>query len=305
MSAQLSAHLIPYKTLPEWGAATIPAGFMRPHNTKAGTWAQLQVLAGSLDFALTTADGQVLERFTFTPSQQPPLIAPQQWHQILAASDDVRCQLRFMCAPEDYFSKKHELTRTHSELIEAYPRLHPQAQPPRALDVGCGRGRNSLYLALQGWQVDALELSDHALHTLAELAAQEGLQERLHPRPVDLNLAAQRTLIDPQGAYALVVCTVVLMFLQPAAIAPLIAQMQAATAPGGCHLIVCAMDTPDYPCTQPFPFTFKPGELRAHYEGWELLKYNENPGHLHKTDEQGQPIALRFATLLARKPGGD
>ncbi|RRD58794.1 SAM-dependent methyltransferase TehB [Comamonadaceae bacterium OH2545_COT-014] len=301
-TASTPAKLLPYKTLPEWTAGAIPAGFLRPHNTREGTWAQLQVLAGTLDFALTSADGQVLERFTFTPERQPPLIAPQQWHQILAASADARCQLRFLCTPEDFFGKKHGLTRTHSELIEAYPRLHPRAQPPRALDVGCGRGRNSLYLALQGWQVDALEQSDGALATLAELAAQEGLQARLRLRQTDLNDAPRQTLLDSAGAYDLVLCTVVLMFLQPPTIAPLIAQMQAATAPGGCNLIVCAMDTPDHPCTQPFPFTFQPGGLRAHYEGWELLKYNEDLGHLHKTDANGQPIALRFATMLARKP---
>jgi len=31
------------------------------------------------------------------------------------------------------------------------------------------------------------------------------------------------------------------------------------------------------------------------------IKYNEDVGHLHKTDKQGNPIGLRFATMLARK----
>lgn len=293
--------LLTYKTMPEWTQATIPAGFLRNHNTKAGTWAQLQVLAGSLQFALTTAAGETLETFTFTPQQQPPLIEPQQWHKIVCASEDVRCQLRFLCTPEDYFSKKHQLTRTHSELLHAYPRLQVPGQP-RALDVGCGRGRNALYLALQGWQVDALEQSPQALEILADIAAQENLQTRLRLQQVDLNHAATQTIV--QGQYDLIICTVVLMFLQPEAIAALLAQMQAATAPGGYNLIVCAMDSADYPCTQPFPFTFQKGELRNFYEsqGWALPKYNEDPGHLHKTDAHGNPIALRFATMLARKP---
>jgi len=32
------------------------------------------------------------------------------------------------------------------------------------------------------------------------------------------------------------------------------------------------------------------------------VKYNENPGELHRTDEAGNRIKLRFATLFARKP---
>lgn len=61
------------------------------------------------------------------------------------------------------------------------------------------------------------------------------------------------------------------------------------------------MDTADFPCTVGFPFAFKEGELRRYYEGWEMLKYNEDVGELHRTDANGNRIKLRFATMLARK----
>ena len=51
----------------------------------------------------------------------------------------------------------------------------------------------------------------------------------------------------------------------------------------------------------PFPFTFEEGELKNYYSDWELVKYNENLGHLHRLDEYGNPIALQFATMLAKK----
>ncbi|HCC1198197.1 TPA: tellurite methyltransferase, partial [Salmonella enterica subsp. enterica serovar Paratyphi C] len=38
-----------------------------------------------------------------------------------------------------------------------------------------------------------------------------------------------------------------------------------------------------------------------YYEGWDMLKYNEDVGELHRTDENGNRIKLRFATMLARK----
>ncbi|HBB1309496.1 TPA: tellurite methyltransferase, partial [Escherichia coli] len=55
------------------------------------------------------------------------------------------------------------------------------------------------------------------------------------------------------------------------------------------------------PCTVGFPFAFKEGELRRYYEGWEMVKYNEDVGELHRTDANGNRIKLRFATMLARK----
>ena len=48
-------------------------------------------------------------------------------------------------------------------------------------------------------------------------------------------------------------------------------------------------------------FTFSEGELKEYYKDWEFLEYNENMGELHKTDENGNRIKLKFATMLARK----
>ena len=61
------------------------------------------------------------------------------------------------------------------------------------------------------------------------------------------------------------------------------------------------MDSEDYPVQSDFPFSFKVGELKAYYESWTILKYNENVGELHRTDEQGRRIKQRFATLFAQK----
>jgi tellurite methyltransferase len=37
--------------------------------------------------------------------------------------------------------------------------------------------------------------------------------------------------------------------------------------------------------------------LREAYEGWELIKYNEDLGTMHNGAK------LQFATIMARKPG--
>ncbi|MNE97042.1 Tellurite methyltransferase [compost metagenome] len=91
------------------------------------------------------------------------------------------------------------------------------------------------------------------------------------------------------------------MFLDRQQIPHIVRNMQDSTVKGGYNLIVAAMDTPDYPCTVPFSFTFKPDELADYYQDWDIIKYNENPGELHRVDAEGNRIKLRFATLLARK----
>jgi len=42
-------------------------------------------------------------------------------------------------------------------------------------------------------------------------------------------------------------------------------------------------------------------ELREYYQGWELLTYQEELGAMHPRDAQGNPIQLKFFTMLAKK----
>lgn len=283
--------LMSYKELPIWTQQTIPEGFKRQHNTKAGTWAKLIVLQGEVNFAMLDDAGKVLSEHVFSPAQQPPFIEPQAWHKIVSVSDDVQCQLSFYCQPQDYFNKKYQLSPTHSEILAAAPYL----QGGRALDVGCGQGRNSLYLNQQGYQVDAWDVNPRSLQKLHEIITAESI-EHIDVQQRDLNADQSIT-----GAYDFICCTVVMMFLEAKTVKPLIQQMQKATNINGYNLIVCAMDTSDIPAQPDFPFTFKAGELSALYEGWNIVKYNENVGELHRVDEQGNRIKQHFATLLAQR----
>lgn len=47
-------------------------------------------------------------------------------------------------------------------------------RPGRALDIGCGTGRDAVYLAKRGWQVTAVDFSEQALANARRRAAEEG-----------------------------------------------------------------------------------------------------------------------------------
>ncbi|WP_029684709.1 tellurite resistance methyltransferase TehB [Tatumella saanichensis] len=192
---------------------------------------------------------------------------------------------------DDYFADKYQLTLPHSELRSAMRHLPPGGA---ALDIGCGKGRNSLYLNSHGFEVTAWDNNPASLAQLQQIIEQEQLQG-INLQQIDLN---QHRF---NGRYQLVISTVVMMFLQPHTIPQLIADMQAATAKEGFNLIVAAMDTADAPCPLDFPFTFKSGELSHYYRNWHILRYNQHFGELHKRDANGQRIKMRFATLLAQK----
>ncbi len=186
---------------------------------------------------------------------------------------------------DETINSRYGLNPAHSEVVEACKTV----EPCRVLDMGCGSGRNALYLSQLGFEVTAVDNNPNAIQSLQQIVAAEAINN-IQAQVYDLNQA------ELSEDYGFIACTVTLMFLHPAQVDAVITDMQAHTLPGGYNLIVCAMDTDQHPCPVPFPFTFNAGQLSEAYAGWEFLKYNEDIGTMHNGAQ------LQFATLLARKP---
>ncbi|WP_199510906.1 class I SAM-dependent methyltransferase [Nucisporomicrobium flavum] len=74
---------------------------------------------------------------------------------------------RLGLSPWDAFSRDRELI----DLVTG-----PDAPVPgRAIDIGCGRGRNAIYLAAHGWQVVGVDLVRGALKQARRAAARKGV----------------------------------------------------------------------------------------------------------------------------------
>jgi tellurite methyltransferase len=286
----MNSQLIAYKKMPIWNKESLPQMFQEMHNTKVGTWAKLTILSGSLKYFALDEAGNILDTAIFDVENQAPFVEPQQWHRVAPLSDDLQCYLEFYCRPQDYVAKKYNMTNTHSEVVNAMQTI----KPCKTLDLGCGQGRNSIFLGVQGFEVDAWDHNQSSIDFLNSVIEKEK-STQIKTALYDINQAAI------QDNYDFILSTVVLMFLQRDRIPAIIANMQQHTNIGGYNLIVAAMSTDDMPCPMPFSFTFAENELKNYYQGWELIKYSEEPGELHKTDANGNRIKLKFVTMLARK----
>jgi len=94
----------------------------------------------------------------------------------------------------------------------------PELPPGCALDVACGAGRNSIYLAANGWHVDAVDISPVGLDRARQSAAQRGVE--VHWIQADLEEDPRTAL--PKGPYDLILLA---RYVNPAVYRPLVGRL--------------------------------------------------------------------------------
>lgn len=135
---------------------------------------------------------------------------------------------------------------------------------PKALDVACGAGRDAVYLALAGFEVEAWDILPDALAMADELAARNGVAIRTVQRDVE------REPDLGESAYDLICC---FNFLYR----PLLQRIAAAIRPGG----LVAYETFVEPQRELFgkpsraSHVLAAGELAAAFADFEILVSRE------------------------------
>jgi SAM-dependent methyltransferase len=158
----------------------------------------------------------------------------------------------------------------------------PRLPRGRALEVATGLGRNALFLAKAGYQVDAIDIAPTGLQEAARRARRRGLRVRW----IEADLDTYRL---PRARYAVVVNT---FFLKRR----LLTALKAAVRPGGVILIEShlASPTPDGGPTSR-AYRLRPGELDRQFRGWEVLDVEEGP------IKEGGRVWL-LGRIVARRP---
>lgn len=304
MDVKHTSSLVRYKTLPLWTEATLPKTFQTKHNTKPGTWGKITVEFGQLQYDALNEAGEVIASETITPAHRDFFIAPEAWHRVKPVGE-LRCFVEFYCRPQDYFPKKYQFAAPHRDVKKLMEEQLAEQSNLNILDLGCGKGRNAVYLYSLNHRVTALDKNVSAIESLQKIIQLEKAADRFQAYDYDIESATLREHCENDcengQPYDLIISTVVFQFLREETIAAVIDDMQAHTKGGGYHFIIAPVSSPISPCLIDFPSTFAPQELSNYYNDWQVLSYQEQLGTFHRKDSSDQPIQAVFATLLARK----
>ncbi|MEJ2469225.1 MAG: methyltransferase domain-containing protein [Campylobacterales bacterium] len=167
--------------------------------------------------------------------------------------------------------------RPPSDLVSGF---YAEAPGKHALDLACGGGRHTLFLADKGFDVDAVDISTVAL---------EALREKAGPDQINIIEADLDTFAPEAGAYDLIVKT---NFLDR----DLIERSKAALKPGGIMIVETYMtdEGNEKPNSNP-AFLLQKDELLSLFDkGFSVLEYKEFWNEPHeKYRMKKQAIAVR------------
>lgn len=271
--------------------------FLEKHSTKEGSWALLQLLSGEIDFIFLNGAGETLSKHRLVP-HDPLHIPPALWHKIEPISENFTASLEFYCQPHRYFQKKYRLGNVHSDLYYVYNTYIKNQKNLKILDVGCGQGRNLLFLALLGHQLTGIDINEASIQKINEIVQNENL---LNVKTFVHDLHSP--LLATKEKYDIIISLVSLQFLNPDRIHTLLTELQQITNVGGSHFLVFPINAEHYTLPPLFTYLPKSKELYHFYQnaGWSILEYKESVGQLHKLAPSGKPIQGMFGFLLAQK----
>lgn len=159
---------------------------------------------------------------------------------------------------------------TPNRLCYEIMKLRPPVRPLRVLDIGCGEGKDAVFLARNGYIVTAFDLSDTGLEKGKKLAAKCNTHVNfLKANVSDFCMAENYDIVFSSGVFH---------FIRPEIRDEVVANLKEHTNKGGIHAINVFVDKPFVavaPDKDTNRFRWKSGELFMQYHDWMLHKTEE------------------------------
>jgi len=164
------------------------------------------------------------------------------------------------------------------------------------LEIGAGAGRNSIFLASQGFTVTATDISSVSVKNIQKKATEKGVT--LKTKILD---AVTAKLTE---SYDIIICTFTLHHILTNDALVFIRNIQEHTKPSGFNLITTFTKDGDFyrenPQTSKFYLDNKE-QLEQLYTGWKILRNFEKEGKARAVDEDGNHMVNMFVGLLAQQ----
>lgn len=189
-------------------------------------------------------------------------------------------------------------------VVEKYLKEHELTG--RALDLGCGDGRDSLTLAEHGLTVTSVDQSEEGIRTLQKIAEERGYSDKIEARAVDV-----REFEFPKSEFNIVVSITCLDHLPHEDILPILGRIISCLQEEGVLILkVHTKDDPGYTGEGPVSglsefvqYYFGPNELLEYVIPYlRVISYSEK---LEWDRDHGEPHMHGFASLVAVKTSDD
>ncbi len=168
----------------------------------------------------------------------------------------------------------------------------------KVLDLGAGDGRQALYLAAQGFEVTAVDLSEAGLEKLQRLAAKQSLE--IKTEVADLNSWSIH------GVHDAIIAIAVLQHLKHYSALRILNEMKAHTNPGGINVITVFTKTGDRYLIdrEEDPEAFYPEDnwLQEFYSDWHISEHSFiTTNEKRKLESTGMPMQSIIERIFAQK----
>ena len=140
----------------------------------------------------------------------------------------------------------------------------------KLLDVGCGEGKDAVFLARNGYHVSAFDLAETGVEKGRALASQHGVYVDFFTANIeDMQLCED---------YDIVLCSGVFHFLKPEKRKDVVNELKQHTKPDGIHVMNVFVDKPFVeilPGKEKNRFRWKSGQIFTLYHDWYFHKIEE------------------------------
>jgi tellurite methyltransferase len=165
----------------------------------------------------------------------------------------------------------------------------------RAIDLGAGEGRNSLFLAEKGFKVIAIDCANVAIKKLEKLANKRSLKIN--------TVVGDISSWDIPKEQNLIIAVLVFHHLSKNDALIVVNNMKLATIRGGINVLEIITKDSDFyrNNVNKDRFYAEPNEVKTLYKDWAILEFNTRHWEAFQKQADGRPLFNNSAVMIARK----